>query len=191
MRTRARSEGEGEGQGEDEDDREPTEPGYGESPEVSAPRDRAVGTPLYISPEAASGQPSDHRSDIYALGCVLYFMLTGRPVFVERDVRSLLRAHVHTQPVPPSTLLAAALPDYIEKLVLRCLAKDPERRYGDADALVRAIDLCLRLGDNDRRRGASEAQQPRVRASREAVEAWAKHSGTETDMSLIGSKDPE
>jgi eukaryotic-like serine/threonine-protein kinase len=145
-----------------------------------------VGTPLYISPEVARGAVADPRSDIYALGCVLYFMLTSRPVFVERDLQSLLRAHAEQQPAPPSTMLSSALPDYVETLVMRCLAKDPEQRYEGADALVRAIDLCLRLGDNDRRRGGGESQQPRVRASRTQLEAWAKHTSTETDIDSLG-----
>jgi serine/threonine protein kinase len=83
-------------------------------------------------------------------------------------------------------MLASALPDYVETLVMRCLAKDPEQRYDNADALVRAIDLCLRLGDNDRRRGGGESQLPRVRASRAQLEAWAKHTSTETDIDLLG-----
>ncbi|KIG11786.1 Serine/threonine protein kinase [Enhygromyxa salina] len=148
-----------------------------------------VGTPLYISPEVARGGVADPRSDIYALGCVLYFMLTASPVFVERDLQALLRAHAEQQPAPPSTLLSAALPDYVETLVMRCLAKDPEQRYADADALVRAIDLCLRLGRNDRLRGGGESQQPRVRTSRAQLEEWAKHSSTETDIDLLGAPD--
>lgn len=165
----------------------PTEPGRGAlTPSVRVER---VGTPLYISPEVARGGVADPRSDIYALGCVLYFMLTARPVFVEPDLRALLRAHAEQPPAPPSTLLASALPDYVETLVMRCLAKDPAQRYEDADALVRAIDLCLRLGDNDRRRGGGESQQPRVRASRAQLEAWTKHSGTETDIELLGSSE--
>jgi serine/threonine protein kinase len=172
-----------------------TEPGFEPgSRSVGAPpkpelRERAVGTPLYVSPEVATGGAADPRSDIYGLGCVLYFMLTGRPVFIERDVEQLLRAHAEKPPPSPSTLLAEALPEYVEKLVMRCLAKDPEQRYADADTLVRAIDLCLRLGEIDRRRGATEAQQPRVRAGRQQIEVWTKLSKTETDMTLIGSGD--
>jgi len=152
-------------------------------PERANKPERAVGTPLYISPEAASGRPTDGRSDIYGLGGVLYFMLTARPVFTERDAPALLRAHVEKRPTPPSALLSAPLPDYVEKLVMRCLAKDPDDRYPDADALVQAIDLCQRLHDNDRRRG--EAQQPRSRVSASQIESWAEQSRTDTDMSLI------
>jgi serine/threonine protein kinase len=171
------------------DEEHPTEPGHAR---VSSGADlsehgRVVGTPLYISPEVARGGKAGPRSDIYALGCVLYFMLTSRPVFVERDVASLLRAHAEKLPASPSTLLAESLPEYVEKLILRCLAKDPEQRYENADALVAAIDLCLRLGDIDRRRGGGESQLPRTRAGLTEVEAWVKHARTETDMSLIGS----
>jgi serine/threonine-protein kinase len=165
----------------------PTEPGHPRPEDRAASElDQVVGTPLYVSPEVARGGKAGPRSDLYALGCVLYFMLTGRPVFVERDVASLLRAHAEKQPAPPSTLLAESLPEYVEKMILRCLAKDPEQRYENAEALVAAIDLCLRLGDIDRRRGGGESQLPRTRVGLTEVEAWAKHARTETDMSLIG-----
>jgi serine/threonine protein kinase len=172
------------------EDDHPTEPGRRDSDlrGDSSDAEQVVGTPLYISPEVARGGKAGPRSDIYALGCVLYFMLTGRPVFVERDVASLLRAHAEKQPAQPSTLLAEPLPEYVEKLIMRCLAKEPEHRYENAEALVAAIDLCLRLGDIDRRRGAGESQLPRTRVGLTEVEAWAKHSRTETDMSLIGSE---
>jgi serine/threonine protein kinase len=170
------------------DEEHPTEPGHTKDPSGSAEVDRVVGTPLYVSPEVARGGKAGPRSDLYALGCVLYFMLTGRPVFVERDVASLLRAHAEKLPAPPSTLLAEPLPEYVEKMILRCLAKDPEQRYENADALVAAIDLCLRLGDLDRRRGAGESQLPRTRVGLTEVQAWAKHARTETDMSLIGQE---
>ena len=167
----------------------PTEPGNrADSGSIHSEPEQIVGTPLYISPEVARGGKAGPRSDIYALGCVLYFMLTGRPVFVERDVTALLRAHAGKTPPPPSTLLADPLPEYVEKMILRCLTKDPEQRYENADALVAAIDLCLRLGDLDRRRGAGESQLPRTRAGLSEVESWAKHARTETDMSLIGSE---
>ncbi len=173
----------------DQTDREPpTEPGTQACTDHPSESEQIVGTPLYISPEVARRGKAGPRSDIYALGCVLYFMLTGRPVFVERDVSALLRAHAKTPPTPPSTLLAEPLPEYVEKMVLRCLAKDPEQRYENADALVAAIDLCLRLGDIDRRRGAGESQLPRTRVGLSEVEAWAKHARTETDMSLIGTE---
>ena len=162
-------------------------PEFAESDEAPG---RAVGTPLYISPEVARGRRADPRSDIYGLGCVLYFMLAGRPVFVGKDARSLLRAHVERKPRPPSELLAHPLPDYVDRLILRCLEKDPERRFPDALALVRALDLCLRLGANDRRRGAGETQ-PRLRAGQAKIEEWAAQSRTETDMSLVMSDEQE
>jgi eukaryotic-like serine/threonine-protein kinase len=158
------------------------DPGFGD-PGFGEARERAVGTPLYISPEAARGRPTDARSDIYGLGGVLYLMLTARPPFIERTTAKLLRAHVEQRPTPPSALLSGSLPDYIEKLVMRCLEKDPGDRYPDADALIRAIELCMRLGDNDRRRG--EAQQPRLRMNPSDLEALIEQSRTDTDMTLI------
>nr|WP_255216575.1 serine/threonine-protein kinase [Pseudenhygromyxa sp. WMMC2535] len=133
---------------------------------------RAVGTPLYISPEVARGEAADSRSDIYALGCVLYFMLTSRPVFAERDTRAVMRAHVEREPTPPSEQLEEPLPYYVETVIMRCLAKEPKLRYQSTEALVRAIDLCLRLHDNDRRRGVESL--PRVRDTIIKVEEWVE-----------------
>lgn len=166
-------------------DDDATEPGHADSEPIAATE--RVGTPLYVSPEVARGDGATHRSDIYALGCVLYYMLTARPPFVERDAEALLRAHAEKQPPSPSLYLSSSLPDYIETLIMRCLAKDPAQRYEDADALVAGIDLCLRLGDIDRRRGAGEAV-PRRRPGSAEIAAWTKHSQTETDMSLIDTE---
>ena len=80
-------------------------------------------------------------------------------------------------------MLSSPLPDYVEKVVMRCLAKAPDDRYPDARSIIRAIDLCSRLDDNDRRRG--EAQQPRARMTPAQLEAIAEQSRTETDMTLI------
>ncbi|MCA9700214.1 MAG: serine/threonine protein kinase, partial [Myxococcales bacterium] len=150
---------------------------------VNVTGDRAVGTPLYISPEVARGGRGDARSDIYALGCVLYYMVTSRPVFNERDAPSLLRAHVEREPTPPSEQLSQPLPYYVETVIMRCLAKDPKLRYQNVEALVRAIDLCRRLHDNDRRRGTTEIA-PKVRDTIIKVEEWSDQGDTATDLSL-------
>ncbi|MCH2376038.1 MAG: protein kinase, partial [Planctomycetes bacterium] len=60
-----------------------------------------LGTPEYISPEQAQGENADHRCDIYSLGCTLYHMLTGRPVFTEKSQAKILYAHIYAAPVPP------------------------------------------------------------------------------------------
>ncbi len=87
-----------------------------------------LGTPHYVSPEAASGKPTGPASDIYSLGCVLYFLLTGGPPFEGRAAGTLLFAHTTLVPDPPSSRAPSPLPEGLEQLVLRCLAKAPEDR---------------------------------------------------------------
>src|SRR5262249_52957479 len=83
-----------------------------------------VGTVGYLPPEQALGQPPDARSDLYALGAMLYELVTGRPPFVGDDPVAIISQHVHTAPVAPSWH-APAVPKPLEALILRLLEKDP------------------------------------------------------------------
>ncbi|RMH39448.1 MAG: serine/threonine protein kinase [Deltaproteobacteria bacterium] len=103
------------------------------------------GTPAFISPEAARGRPVDARSDVYGLGAVLYFALTGRAPFPDTNVAALLDAHAHRTPEPPSRALGRALPPDVEAVAMRCLEKDPDRRYRDASELAAALSRCREL----------------------------------------------
>jgi serine/threonine-protein kinase len=95
-----------------------------------------VGTPLYMAPEALTANgTTDARSDLYALGAVAYFLLTGTPVFQGKTVLEVLAQHLSTPPEPPSARLGRAIPPELERLVLQCLAKSPAARPPDAHAL--------------------------------------------------------
>ena len=86
------------------------------------------GTPAYMAPEMALGEQLDGRVDIYSLGCVAYFLLTGKPVFeVEQGFQAIAR-HLHTMPAPPSERAGIALPEALDRAVLACLAKNPNDR---------------------------------------------------------------
>ncbi len=98
-----------------------------------------AGTPAYLSPEVAGGGEADARSDVYALGAVLYFLLTGAPPFSSDNPTELLAAHMSKRPIPPSQRRGEALPPAIEEIVMRCLAKDPAARYESAVELARAL----------------------------------------------------
>ncbi|HEY6560971.1 MAG TPA: serine/threonine-protein kinase [Polyangiaceae bacterium] len=100
-----------------------------------------VGTPLYLSPEAILA-PSrlDARADLYGLGCVAYFLLTGKPPFSGGSVVELCSHHLHTPPRPPSELLP--VPADLERVVLACLAKDPAGRPQSARELARELRAC-------------------------------------------------
>jgi serine/threonine-protein kinase len=87
------------------------------------------GTPAFIAPEQAlGGSPVDGRADIYAAGCVAYWLLTGELVFSAETPMALLMHHVHTLPIPPSSRTELPIPDALDRLVLSCLAKDPTER---------------------------------------------------------------
>jgi hypothetical protein len=114
-----------------------------------------AGSPPYMAPEQAAGKPAlDGRTDIYSLGAVAYFLLTGRPPFVRETAMQLLMAHVYDSVVPPSDLLPD-VPSDVEEVVLRCLAKDPGQRYPDADSLERDLAGCTCAGDWDRQQAAA------------------------------------
>src|SRR5918995_2291237 len=82
-----------------------------------------LGTAGYVSPEQARGEPVDHRSDIYSLGCVLYEMLTGRQPFEADNPVAVAYRHVHERPAPP-TSLEPSLPPALEAVVLRAMEKE-------------------------------------------------------------------
>jgi len=105
--------------------------------------DRSItGSPLFMSPEQALGdRPPDERSDIYSLGATAYFLLTGRPPFQDERILKLLFAHAH-EPVIPPTQVRADLPEDLEKVLLKCLAKRPEDRYQSMEELEQALGGC-------------------------------------------------
>src|SRR5688572_9559818 len=98
-----------------------------------------AGTPAYMSPEQAGGQKIlDVRSDIYSVGALAYFLLTGRPPFVCASPLRTLAAHLYAPPPPPSSA-HIDLPADLETIVLRCLAKSPNERFADAQTLEKAL----------------------------------------------------
>jgi eukaryotic-like serine/threonine-protein kinase len=116
---------------------------------------QVLGTPLFMAPEQATGdgRSVDGRGDLYALGAVAYYLLTGRPPFEGDDGLAVLIGHARDPVVPPSRV-RAEIPEDLERVVLRCLAKDPAGRFPDAEALEQALGACACAGDWDRERAA-------------------------------------
>ena len=104
------------------------------------------GTPTYMSPEQAAGRNLDARSDIYSLGALAYFLVTGRPPFVHDSVVQVLAAHIN-EPVAPLRSRGPAVPQDLEAVVLRCLAKNPEERFPNVASLEQALRDCSAAGD--------------------------------------------
>jgi len=97
-----------------------------------------VGTPEYMSPEQAEGKPIDHRTDVYSLGVVLYELLTGRVPFRTDTPLSTLLQHAKNPPPSPRTLVPT-LSREVERVVLKALSKDPNKRYQTSGALGEAL----------------------------------------------------
>jgi serine/threonine-protein kinase len=93
------------------------------------------GTPGFIAPEVVLGSATDHRVDIYGLGCVAYWLVTGKLVFEGPGAIKVMSDHLHTAPPAPSTRAPAPLPAELDALILECLAKDPSERPASARAL--------------------------------------------------------
>jgi serine/threonine-protein kinase len=93
------------------------------------------GSPAYMAPERMDGRPPDPRSDIFALGAVLYEMLTGRRAFGAKDVREIVRK-VHLEHPEPPSRVRPELPASVDAIVARALAKDPAERYATAQAFA-------------------------------------------------------
>lgn len=107
-----------------------------------------VGTPVYMSPEQLRGEPLDFRSDVYALGCILYEMLTGTPPFpvLNGDVIPVIFKHLQTQPDPISTR-ARNVPPSLEAVAMKALAKDRNDRYDSVRSMATALADAMGRGD--------------------------------------------
>jgi tRNA A-37 threonylcarbamoyl transferase component Bud32 len=97
------------------------------------------GTPAYMAPEMALGEGVDGRADIYALGCVAYYLLTGHLVFEANTSLQMIARHLQTTPRPPSERIDRPIPKRLDEVVLSCLAKDPRQRPQTAAALAREL----------------------------------------------------
>jgi DNA-binding NtrC family response regulator len=99
-----------------------------------------LGTPAFLAPELMSGPAFDGRADIYALGCVAFWLLTGRTPFEADDAMAILMHHAQTPAPAPSTMSEEPIPAQLDALVLDCLEKDPSLRPATADALWDRLD---------------------------------------------------
>jgi len=108
----------------------------GSEPSRSGGCSRSVaGTPAFMAPEQGLDRNVDRRTDLYAVGCLGYWLLTGKTVFVEDSATKVMKDHVYERPPPPSIRVERAIPQALDQLILSCLAKDRAQRPADARAL--------------------------------------------------------
>jgi streptogramin lyase len=120
--------------------------------------DRSIGTPAYLAPEQLEGQPVDGRADVYSLGCLLYECLTGERVFSGDSRLAVAWAHLEEEP-PRASRRRSDLPEAVDGVISRALAKEPDQRYPNCGALVAAAEgaLGLRRSPRSGRRAAVTA----------------------------------
>jgi len=121
-----------------------------------------MGTPAYMAPEMALDESVDGRADLYALGCVAFYLLTGEQVFTGETVLKVISQHLQAVPVPPSERTELPIPATLEHLVLACLAKKPEERPQNARQLAQSLDTidCMTWGEEDARQWWSQHHPP-------------------------------
>lgn len=147
---------------------------------VATTRDTTSGTPAYMAPELALGRREfDGRVDLYALGCIGYWLVTGALVFDAATPVEMLMKHVHDVPVVPSARTEIEVPEALDRLLLQCLSKDPdERPVSAAELLAELEDLGRELAwDNVRARAWWEMHRPEEAASRRAGASQGAASG--------------
>jgi serine/threonine-protein kinase len=104
-----------------------------------------TGSPAFVSPEQAASRPLDARSDIYNVGATAYFLITGQLLFDRESALQMLHAHAY-EPVMPNLQFKEAVPADLQRVILRCLEKDPDRRYQDAGSVDKALAACSNAG---------------------------------------------
>lgn len=139
----------------------------------------AVGTPSYMSPEAGRGENVDERSDLYALGIILYEMLTGSVPYDADTPLAVIMKHI-SAPLPTRRDYGNLIPAQAERVMLRCLAKDPEDRFATAGELKNAIDQALQELQHARPTEASPAAPAtRVSAPTAPLDALTQIAGAQ------------
>jgi serine/threonine-protein kinase len=105
------------------------------------PGQMALGTPGYMAPEMALGERVDGRADIYALGCVAYYLVTGELVFEAETAFQMIAKHLQSLPIPPSQRTSRPVSPDLERLILKCLSKNPIDRPQSAAQLAQALEF--------------------------------------------------
>lgn len=118
--------------------------------------EKAIGTVYYISPEQASGKPTDFRADLYSVGILLYEMATGKLPFVHENALNVAMMQVNAIPVPPIEI-NPAIPQGLNQVILRAMEKDPDKRFSSAHSMLKALEVLYTNPDAVFTGGSTEA----------------------------------
>jgi serine/threonine-protein kinase len=139
------------------------------------------GTPGYMAPEVVLGAATDHRVDLYAVGCVAYWLLTGKMVFEGQNAVQVMMQHAQAEPQRPSARIGRAMPAALEALVMECLEKDPARRPASAEVLSERLDAVPLTSEWSAERAEEwwAMHRPRSRDARPVADVLLSHEGHE------------
>jgi len=152
---------------------------------VSTDAGTVVGTPEYLSPEAATAKPLDQRADLYAAGLVLYRMVAGRGPFDHAPTEAkLLAAQANEEPAPPSRFAREPVPPDVDDAILRALRKSPDERFQTADEMRAELERLLSVLPESPRRRSSPPQEGKERELER--EAHAKAEIDVDDLAAAG-----
>jgi eukaryotic-like serine/threonine-protein kinase len=139
------------------------------------------GTPGFMAPEVVLGAATDHRVDVYAVGCVAYWLLTGMLVFEGENALQVMMQHVQAEPRRPSQRVDQPVPAGLEQLVMACLEKDPARRPATAEAVGDRLDAVLLPSEWTAERAEEwwAMHRPSSRDARPVADVLLSHEGHE------------
>jgi eukaryotic-like serine/threonine-protein kinase len=161
-------------------------PARTDADQIKLSADRPVGgTPAYTAPEIASGQTSyDHRVDLYAIGCVGYWLVTGKLVFEGDSMLNVLVDHAHTVPPRPHTRTDQSIPAELEQIIMDCLEKDPARRPPSAAVLADRLAAVPLAQQWTRERAETwwSSNMPQPEPERQVAEVLLSHEGAPTKV---------
>lgn len=146
-----------------------------------------LGTPAYMSPEQAEGKPVDGRSDIYSLGVVLYELLTGQPPYRAETPLAIVLMHLN-DPLPPPRTIKPGIPEPLERVVLKAMAKKPDDRFQSAADMEKALKQALREIESSPRTADLSLPSTRTEAVPQPVTATppAKSGGIMAPLLIVG-----
>jgi tetratricopeptide (TPR) repeat protein/tRNA A-37 threonylcarbamoyl transferase component Bud32 len=148
-----------------------------------------LGTPAYMSPEQATGQEVDARSDLYSLAVVLYEMLTGQVPFRGDSPTTVMMKHV-SEPPPPPSVYNPAIPEAVDAVVLKALAKAPAARFSSASALARAYDAAS-MSSTAETDPALDSDAPTLLDAGQTGAATVVERPAESSLAVVPTPEPE
>ena len=161
------------------------------APDESDDDDKVLGTPQYISPEQLTGVPTDIRSDIYSLGATFYHFVTGRFPYVAKTGDEIARMHIES-PLQPPKEVNTALPDALNRIIVKMMEKDINKRYQSAEELIGDLEAYLRSAPSVAAKSAAKpVGKPAVAVAKPVAKPVVPPKASIPKLAVPGQKAPQ